>query len=458
MERLKKLSSLFLIVIFSGIVLATMQATNSEVQAIQEASLYSSATVSGGTALYLPLIMTPFLPAPPIRAVLFSGPINTDTITDIASAGDERLFVVARNGIIRILQPNGQFLPTPFLDIHELVTTANWEQGMLGLVFHPNYPSTPHFYVSYTHVQYNQVYVVRYTVNQATPDTADEASAALILRINKTLPDSLVHNGGDLSFGPDGYLYFGIGDGGPDPHHGSTDVHDPANNGHRLDTLLGKILRIDVNGTGLPPQDNCNSGIVSFNYTIPPNNPFADGSGPNCDEIWARGLRNPWRFSFDRATGDLFVTDVGEWEREEVNIELAGSAGGLNYGWRCWEGTYDQTIPHPVIADRCLPITAYTFPIHEYDQSGGCSVVGGFVYNGPGYPSLQGHYIFGDFCNGVIKVLSRVSQDETEWDLTRQVGTGEFISTFGEDAAGELYMGTWSATGQARVYRIVVEN
>lgn len=456
MEGHNKLFHFLFVIIFLGVVVAMTQAGSAEVQATEGHALYSWASFSGGATLYMPVVMTPYLPAPPIRAIPFSGTVNTDAITDIASAGDQRLFVVARNGIIRILQPDGQFLPTPFLDIHELVITDNWEQGMLGLVFHPNYPATPYFYVSYTDVQYNQVYVVRYTVNQATPNVADETTATLILRINKTTVDSPVHNGGDLSFGPDGYLYFGIGDGGPDPHFGSTDVHDPANNGHRLDTLLGKILRIDVNGTGLPPQDNCNSGIVNFNYTIPADNPFADGNGPNCDEIWARGLRNPWRFSFDHATGDLFVADVGEWEREEVNREPGGSAGGLNYGWRCWEGTYDQTIPHPVIADRCLPLADYTFPIYEYDQTGGCSIVGGFVYNGQAHPSLQGHYVFGDFCNGVVKVLSRVSADA--WGITRQVGTGQFISTFGEDATGELYMGTWSANNQARVYRIVVDN
>jgi glucose/arabinose dehydrogenase len=413
------------------------------------------AETSGSSTIHLPIIQN-FQPAPAIHVVPFSEPFVTDTITDIASAGDERLFVAVRGGLIYILQPNGERLPTPFLDIHEEVVKSNWEQGLLGIVFHPNYPATPYFYVSFTSVVANRVHVMRYSVSQTDPNVADEASATMILRISKTESHSLVHNGGDMSFGPDGYLYIGIGDGGPDPQFGSTNVHDPANNGHRLTTLLGKILRIDVDGNGLPPQDGCNWGFISYNYTIPPDNPFADGAGPNCDEIWARGLRNPWRFSFNQQTGDMFVADVGEWEREEVNVEPAGSAGGLDYGWRCWEGTYDQTIPHPIIGDRCSPQSEVTFPVYEFDQSKGCSIVGGFVYHGSDFPSLQGHYVLGDFCNGSLKVLSPMAG--TGWFKTFETGTGLHISTFGEDANGELYMGTWNASNQARVYRVEVVN
>ncbi|MBX3058646.1 MAG: PQQ-dependent sugar dehydrogenase [Anaerolineae bacterium] len=458
MQGYKKLFHIVFFVVFLTAVAVVAQAGLAEVDSAEARSLYLSAAPMGENTVYLPVIFLPILPAPPIHAVPFSGAINTDTITDIASAGDERLFVTARQGIIYIVQPDGQVLPTPFLNITELVTIQNWEQGMLGLVFHPNYPATPHFYVSYTRKFTNQVEIARYSVSQTNPNVADKSTARLLMRIDKTELLSLVHNGGDLNFGPDGYLYIGIGDGGPDPHYGSPDVHDPANNGHRLDTLLGKILRIDVNGTGLPPQDSCNRDIVVFHYTIPPDNPFADGSGPHCDEIWARGVRNPWRFSFDHATGDLFIADVGEWEREEVNREVAGSPGGLNYGWRCWEGSFDQRIPHPEIAGGCLPQAQYTFPIYEYDQSEGCSIVGGFVYNGRAYPALRGHYVFGDFCNGVLKVLSRSPGSENEWFKARQIGTGLFISTFGEDAAGELYMGTWNSSNQARVYRIVAGN
>lgn len=415
----------------------------------------SHADMTGGDTIFVPVILN-FEPAPAFHAVPFAGPFNTDTITDIANAGDERLFIVMRGGVIYILQPDGQILPTPFLDIQQDVAKLNWEQGLLGLVFHPDYPTTPYFYLSYTSVHSNRVYLVRYTVNPSTPNVADPSSAVVIMRVNKTTPDSLVHNGGDLSFGPDGYLYFGIGDGGPDPQFGSTNVHDPANNGHRLDTLLGKILRIDVDGNGLPPQDNCNYNIVDFHYTIPPDNPFADGAGPNCDEIWARGLRNPWRFSFDDKTGDMFVGDVGEWEREEVDVEPAGSPGGRHYGWRCWEGTYDQTIPHPIIADRCPLPEEVTFPVYEYDQTQGCSIVGGFVYRGSDFPSLQGHYIFGDFCNGGLRALSPALGDG--WIKTFQTGVGVHISTFGVDSNGEIYMGTWNPSNEARVYRIEVVN
>ncbi len=458
MAVFKKLILLFLTIAVLGAVVVMAQDDVARVAPTGSNPLYLPViTIPFGEAhIYLPVVTSAYLTAPPISIVPFSPPINTDTITDIASAGDERLFVTARQGIIHIIQPDGQLLPTPFLDISDVVTIQNWEQGLLGLVFHPNYPATPYFFVSYTRKFTNQIYIERFTVSPTDPNVASRASQTLIMRIDKTELLSLVHNGGDLSFGPDGYLYIGIGDGGPDPHYGSPDVHDPANNGHRLDTLLGKMLRIDVNGTGLLPQDNCNNEIVNFHYTIPPDNPFADGAGPNCDEIWARGLRNPWRFSFDRTTGQLFIADVGEWEREEVNLEPAGSAGGRNYGWRCWEGTFDQRNPHPEIAGGCLPQAQYTFPIYEYDQSGGCSIVGGFVYNGRMYGALRGHYVFGDFCNGTLKVLSR--NPENEWYKAQEVGVGVFISTFGEDAVGELYMGTWNPANQARVYRVVAGN
>lgn len=435
-----KLRLIFAIVIFSLVIVVAQ---------------VGKADSLGTNNVYLPMLSV-FRSPPPIHAVPFSDAFDADTISDIASAGDDRLFVTASKGVVYILQANGQILPTPFLDIKDDVVKDNWEQGLLGIVFHPNYPATPYFYVSYTSVNANRIYVVQYSVREDDPNRADEDSAVVILRVNKTTDDSLVHNGGDLSFGPDGYLYVGFGDGGPDPQFGSTNVHDPANNGHRLDTLLGKMLRIDVDGNGLPPQDDCNYNIVFKNYTIPPDNPFADGAGPNCDEIWARGLRNPWRFSFDRATDELFITDVGEWEREEVNVEPAGFAGGRDYGWRCWEGTYDQTIPHPIIGDRCSPTEEVTFPTYEYNQSEGCSIIGGFVYRGADYPALQGHYIFGDFCNGFLTTLSPGGHDQ--WIKTFQGGTGLHISTFGEDANGEIYMGTWSATGEASVYRVVANS
>ncbi len=406
---------------------------------------------AGAFPVYLPVVQA-FKWPPTLEAVQFAQGLNADAITDIAAMGDGRLYAVLRQGIIRIIQSDGTVLPTAFLDIQQQVAKTNWEQGMLGLVFHPNYPATPYFYVSYTsHVQ-NRIYISRFTVS-ANPDVADRDSQLVILTIDKDFTHSPVHNGGDLVFGPDGYLYISVGDGGPDPQFGSTNVHDPDNNGYRTDKLLGKILRIDVDGGGATPPDLCGG---ARNYTIPPGNPFADGPGPNCDEIWAKGLRNPWRFSFDRETADMFIGDVGEWLREEIDFAPAGTSGGRDYGWRCFEGTYDQRLDHPDIASGCAPnpMTDYTFPVYEYDQSQGCSIVGGFVYRGNAYPTLRGHYLFGDFCNGVIRVLSPAGQGR--WVETEEFGVGFHISTFAEDANGEIYIGRWSPGGPTAVYRLAV--
>lgn len=407
---------------------------------------------AGGHQAYLPLVNN-FQYPPTLQLVPFAQGFETEAITDIAHAGDDRLFVTERAGVIRVVLSNGTILPTPFLDIHHLVEIGNWEQGLLGLAFHPNYPQTPYFYIAYTTKIENRIRLARYTVS-GDPNIADPNSALPLMTIEKTLffnQRSPVHNGGDLNFGPDGYLYFGVGDGGPDPQFGSTDVHDPGNHGYSLNTILGKIIRIDVDGNGLPPQDPCS---FEHNYTIPPDNPFSDGTGPHCDEIWDRGFRNPWRFSFDRLTGDMFIGDVGEWEREEINFEPAGSGGGFNYGWRCWEGTFDQTIPHPNIAPGCDPIELYTFPIHEYTRDMGCSVVGGFVYRGAAYPALRNHYVFGDFCNGRLRVLS--PRGNGDWLRTVNQNIGFNLSTFGEDVNGEIYVGRWQAGNENNVlYRLV---
>lgn len=404
---------------------------------------------SADTTVYLPVVQA-FKRPPVLQVTPLATGFLSDTITDIASAGDGRLFVTEREGFIRIVQPDGTILPTRFLNISEHVSLQNWEQGLLGLVFHPNYPATPYFYISYTSNHQNRIIISRFTVS-ANPDIADEDSELLLLSIDKDRTISPVHNGGDLNFGPDGYLYISTGDGGPDPQFGSNNLHDPDNNGYRTDVLLGKIIRIDVNGGGATPPDLCGG---HRNYTIPSGNPFADGSGPQCDEIWDKGLRNAWRFSFDRQTGDMFIGDVGEWEREEVNFAPAGTSG-QDYGWRCFEGTYDQRIPHPDISAECAPnpMQDYTFPVFEYVKAEGCSVVGGFVYRGNLYPELRGHYLFGDFCNGSIRVLSPTGNGR--WVLTEEFGVGFHISTFGEDANGEIFVGEWRAGGDTAVYRLV---
>ena len=419
-------------------------------------------TTTADTFVYLPSVITT-LPVPTaVQLVPFATDFTSDAIVDIANAGDERLFALQRDGIVRIVQPDGSVLPTPFLDFRSLVAplSDNWEVGALGLTFHPDYPASPYVYVSYTHADSYRITLDRYTVNPATPNVANPDSLLRMLQIKKTgegdpnVATSPVHNGGDLSFGPDGYLYMGTGDGGPDPEFGSSVPHDPANHGQRTDVLLGKILRIDVDLTrGLPPQCNLNP-LYDGNYSVPPDNPYVNAEG--CDEIWASGLRNPWRFSFDAKTFDLYIADVGEWLFEEIDFEPAGYAGGANYGWRCFEGSYDQTIDHPIYADRCEPASAYDFPIHEYDHDSGCSITGGFVYRGQQYPDLQGYYLYSDFCTGHIWILRQVNG---EW-LSTEIGFQPFISTFGESVNGELYAGNYTGVlppgTTPTLYRVVV--
>lgn len=411
------------------------------------------------STIYLPLAANFGVPQV-VTAVPFAAGFNTATVTDIANAGTDRLYVVTREGYVRIVEPNGTVLPTPFLNISPRVAIDNWEQGLLGLAFHPNYPETPYIYVTYTRKTSYKIYVSRFTMNPATPDVIDgsEANELVLMQLNKTPENnhvSPVHNGGDLAFGPDGYLYIGFGDGGPDPHYGGTEPHDPANHSQRTDVLLGKIIRIDVNSTrpgNLPPD--CGRYSTVNNYSIPPGNPYVGETG--CDEIWALGLRNPWRFSFDSATGDMYIGDVGEWIFEEVDFIPAGESD-VNFGWRCWEGTFDQTLPgvgHPDYAVNCLPFSAYEPPIFEYASDNGetldCAVTGGFVYRGQDYPALQGYYLFADFCSGRLWITQQVNG---AWD-THLVGDLPFtVSTFGEGVDGELYVGSY---GVSTIFKVVL--
>jgi len=451
----KKIPLIVLIIVNAGMALLFARIAPNKTLLANERS---ETAVAADTDVYLPLVMKPSIQIPEsISLVPIVTDLDIDTITDIANAGDGRLFLLQRDGIIRIVDQNGTLLPDNFLDISNRIADINdnWELGALGLAFHPNFPSTPYVYVSYTAINKYRITLDRYTVNPATPNTADPNSRLLMLQVAKTGEDdpdvsiSPVHNGGDLAFGPDGYLYIGTGDGGPDPHFGSTDPHDPANNGQRTDRLLGKILRIAVNGGGLPPTCDHDGNNQDGNYTIPASNPLVGEDG--CDEIWSTGLRNPWRMSFDAETKDFYIADVGEWLQEEINVEVAGSPGGQNYGWRCFEGTYDQTIDHPEYADRCQSASAYDMPAHIYTHALGCSVTGGFVYRGNQYPILDGWYLFSDFCSGRLWVMRQISG---EW-LTVQVGTQPFISTFGEGANGELYAAVRSMNGgSASVYRV----
>ncbi|MCL4870087.1 MAG: PQQ-dependent sugar dehydrogenase [Anaerolineae bacterium] len=357
--------------------------------------------------------------------------------TGVTNAGDTRLFVTEAAGLIRIVLADGTVLATPFLDISDRVAVG-FQGGLLSLAFHPNYTSNGYFYVYYTHENGSQLYsrLSRFTVT-ADPNIANPASEQIVLTLSQPFGDN---NGGDLHFGPDGYLYLSTGDGG--------DFGDPANNGQRTDTLLGKLLRLDVNGGGNPAE--CDAAGL---YTIPANNPLVDGAGGACDEIWAIGLRNPWRFSFDRSTGDLYIGDVGEFTREEINFAPASSSGGENYGWRCWEGTQ----PGPVITG-CGPAGNYDMPIFDYDHgANGCAVTGGYVYRGTAWPQLQGVYVFADFCSGNFWTISGNPIDG--WDVQFQ---GKILpsfsspSGFGEGVDGELYVILFDNTATRSLYRITV--
>ena len=324
----------------------------------------------------------------------------------IASAGDSRLFIVERGGRIKIYNGSG-ILPTPFLDVSGLVTTSGFEQGLLGLAFHPDYPATPYFFVIYTPPSGNVV-LARYSVS-GDPNIANSGSGVILRSIAH--PGASNHNGGQLAFGPDGYLYAAIGDGGM----------GQSANAQLLTNYLGKILRLDVDqNVNTPPY-----------YAIPPSNPFA-GATPGLDEIWSYGLRNPWRFSFDRADGDLLIADVGEGSIEEIDYQPNGDPGGRNYGWDVMEGSSCAGGGPPGCGHASL-----VKPILEYDHSGGnCSVTGGYVYRGA-VTAYHGTYTYGDFCSGIIWAAT---PNSPQWNSTQVLDTGYFISSFGEDQNGELYL------------------
>ncbi|MER3418866.1 MAG: glucose dehydrogenase, partial [Chloroflexota bacterium] len=337
-----------------------------------------------------------------------------------AGDGSGSLFVVEQAGRIRIVRA-GRLLATPFLDIADRVRSGG-EQGLLGLAFHPGFgPAEDRFYVNYTDRAGDTV--VSEFRRSADPDRADPATERVLLRIDQPFAN---HNGGMLAFGPDGYLYVGTGDGGS--------AGDPFDSGQRLDTLLGKLLRIDPEPGPAGP------------YTVPPDNPFVGSAGAR-GEIWAYGLRNPWRFSFDRRTGQLWIADVGQDRYEEVDRAPEGLGRGANYGWARMEGRH------------CYPSgescgggsSGFVLPVAEYGHDQGCSVTGGYVYRGTAFPALGGVYLFGDYCSGRIWGLASGGPDEQAPVLLLR--SGRSISSFGEDDAGELYLtdladgSVWRVTG-----------
>lgn len=330
----------------------------------------------------------------------------------IVNAGDGsgRLFVVEQTGKIKAY--SGTTLLGTFLDVSPLITTAGSEQGLLGLAFHPDYANNGYFYVNYTDLA-GDTQVVRYSVSGGDPNVANPASATPILSVDQPASN---HNGGDLAFGPDGYLYIPLGDGG-----GTSG--DAPNNAQNVNTMLGKILRIDVDG-GSP-------------YAVPASNPLV--GQPGLDEIWAVGLRNPWRISFDRLTGDLWIGDVGEGTREEIDFQAAGTTALRNYGWRLMEGTACFNPP-----SNCDPGGTLTWPVLEYTHSpgGNCSVTGGYRYRGAS-PVLAGQYIYGDYCSGRIW---GATFNGTNWTASELLDTTLNISSLGEDEAGELYVANRNGT------------
>ena len=333
----------------------------------------------------------------------------------IASAGDGsgRLFILEQAGVIRMIQQD-QLLPEPFLDIRDRVGSRGSEQGLLGLAFHPNYEENGFFYVNYTDRDGSTV-IARFSVDPGDPNRADPDSESRLLQVQQPFAN---HNGGALAFGPDGFLYLGLGDGGSGG--------DPLGNGQSLQTLLGKILRIDVDG--------------AEPYSIPADNPFAGGGG--LPEIWAYGLRNPWRFSFDRLSGDLYIADVGQNSFEEIDFQPAGSPGGQNYGWNIMEAFECFRPANCDQSGLVLPVASY--PTHE---AGNCSVTGGVVYRGS-LPEWQGIYLFGDYCSGRVWGLLRGEQDA--WEQTLLYENVARITSFGEDEQGEVYL-----TGhEGTIYRL----
>ncbi len=326
---------------------------------------------------------------------------------DVASAGDGsgRLFVVEQAGRIRIVR-DGALVERPFLDITARVASGG-ERGLLGLAFHPGYPGDPRFIVDYTDLDGNTV-VASYRVSATDPDVADPGSEKILLHVDQPFAN---HNGGGLGFGPDGMLYIALGDGGS--------AGDPHGNGQRLDTLLAKILRIDVG----------NGGQASAPYAIPPDNPFVGRPGA-MPEIWLYGLRNPWRFRFDRATGDLWIGDVGQNAWEEIDVARAG-IGGLDFGWNRTEGFH--CFDPPTGCDQ----TGLTPPVAEYGHDLGCAVIGGVVVRHPSDGRLDGGYLFGDACSDHLWVIDPAGDGRR--DPVRVTDIGRTLSSIGQDEDGTVY-------------------
>jgi len=345
---------------------------------------------------------------------------------EITHAGDSRLFVVQKGGLIRIVNANGSVNATPFLDLSTLVST-NSERGLLGLAFHPNYATNGFFFVNYSNTAGNTV-IAKYSVS-ANANIAN-TTGTILMTINQPYSN---HNGGSIKFGGDGYLYIAMGDGGSsgDPQGYSQNLSltniNVVSNPSRI--YLGKMLRIDVNTTA-----------PGLNYGFPSTNPYVNEAGKQ--EIWAIGLRNPWKFSFNRLNGDLWIADVGQGSVEEIDKVVNPLTAGLNFGWRCYEGnsTYNIT--------GCAPASTMTFPFAQYARSGGaCSVTGGYFYTGSMYPNFQNKYFFTDYCDDKIRMVNSAGVITTSTSFSNNN-----FATFGEDINGELYV---AGISSGTIYKVI---
>ena len=375
-------------------------------------ALFAVSGCSGGSTAGSGSTPTPG-PAPPgwpqISLAKVAGGFSQPVHVAHAGDGSGRIFVVEQTGRIRILD-NGVVLPSPFLDISAKLVCCG-EQGLLSMAFPPGFASRKHFYVNYTRTPDGATVVARYRVSVGNTNAGDPTSEEVVLTIPQPFTN---HNGGQLAFGPDNNLYIGMGDGGGGG--------DPQGNAQNPGTFLGKLLRIDVESGATP-------------YGVPGDNPFLQSAG-FLPEIWAVGLRNPWRFSFDRGTGDLYIADVGQNNFEEIDVQSAGNPGGQNYGWNIMEGAscYNSSL---------CDTAGLTLPVSTYDHSKGCSITGGMVFRGADFPVLQGIYFYGDYCTGRVWGLRKNGAGWENAELLAPRSPPLNITTFGEDEAGNVYVANY---------------
>ncbi len=372
-------------------------------------------SVSGSAVPAPPPTTAAVTPATPsaaqVKLTAVASGLSSPVFVTSPNDGTNRLFIVQKTGSIRIVQ-NGSLLPGAFFDISHWVTKGS-EQGLLGLAFHPSFKTNRKFYVDYTDLHGNTV-VREYRASPTNPDHVASTSGRTILTIRQPYAN---HNGGMIAFGPDGYLYIGTGDGGSGG--------DPGNRAQSLNSLLGKILRIDINHTSTGRQ-----------YRVPSTNPYVGRAG--LDEIWQRGLRNPWRFSFDSLQGNLWIGDVGQNRYEEVDRAVKSTYGpgrGYNWGWRMMEGFHCYNPSTGCSAGKRMPLLEYS-----HATNGRCAITGGYVYRGTAIPSLRGWYVFGDYCSGEVLAVSNVASTRPVPVTLFGTGSGRQVSAFGQDTAGNLYV------------------